>query len=54
MTEMGAVDSEYVMARAVRDAYARGEEDEALEPLTLVDQDARPVGRIQNGDYVIF
>jgi 2,3-bisphosphoglycerate-independent phosphoglycerate mutase len=42
------------MAKAVRAAYARGEEDEALEPLALVDQAGRPVGRIQDGDYVIF
>ena len=31
--------SQGVMARAVRDAYARGEEDEALEPLALFDRD---------------
>jgi 2,3-bisphosphoglycerate-independent phosphoglycerate mutase len=43
-----------VMSRAVREAYARGEEDEALEPLVLVDRDGRPMGRIQDGDYVIF
>jgi 2,3-bisphosphoglycerate-independent phosphoglycerate mutase len=42
------------MAQAVRAAYARGEEDEALEPLILVDRDGERVGRIQNGDYVIF
>ncbi|MCJ7620050.1 MAG: alkaline phosphatase family protein, partial [Anaerolineae bacterium] len=42
------------MAQAVRAAYARGEEDEALEPLTLIGHDGRPIGRIQNGDYVIF
>jgi 2,3-bisphosphoglycerate-independent phosphoglycerate mutase len=43
-----------LMAQAVRDAYARGEEDEALEPLVLVDREGQPLGRIQNGDYVIF
>ncbi len=43
-----------VMAQAVREAYARGEEDEALEPLALVDRDGRPLGKIQGGDYVIF
>jgi 2,3-bisphosphoglycerate-independent phosphoglycerate mutase len=43
-----------VMARAVRGAYARGEEDEALEPLVLVDRQGRPLGRIQDGDYVFF
>jgi 2,3-bisphosphoglycerate-independent phosphoglycerate mutase len=42
------------MAQAVREAYARGEEDEALEPLVLVDRHGKPVGRIRHGDYVIF
>ena len=42
------------MARAVREAYARGEDDEALEPLVLVDREGRPIGRIQEGDFVLF
>ena len=42
------------MAQAVRGAYQAGEEDEALEPLVLVDDSGRPVGRIGDGDYVIF
>jgi 2,3-bisphosphoglycerate-independent phosphoglycerate mutase len=46
--------SQHVMAQGVREAYANGEEDEALEPLVLVDDQGKPVGRIQNGDYVIF
>jgi 2,3-bisphosphoglycerate-independent phosphoglycerate mutase len=45
---------EHPMADAVKEAYARGEEDEALGPLVLVDGDGQPVGRIQDGDYVIF
>jgi 2,3-bisphosphoglycerate-independent phosphoglycerate mutase len=44
----------YPMAQGVRAAYARGEEDEALEPLVLVDNQGTGVGRIQRGDYVIF
>lgn len=44
----------YPMADAVRAAYAAGEEDEALEPLVRIDGDGQPVGRIQDGDYVIF
>ena len=44
----------YLMAEAVREAYRRGEEDEALEPLVRVDALGRPIGRIQDGDYVIF
>jgi 2,3-bisphosphoglycerate-independent phosphoglycerate mutase len=42
------------MAEAVQAAYQAGEEDEALEPLVLVDGDGLPVGRIGDGDYVIF
>ncbi|MGQ9458237.1 MAG: alkaline phosphatase family protein [Anaerolineae bacterium] len=42
------------MARAVREAYARGEDDEALEPLVLVDRGGRPIGRIHEGDFVLF
>ncbi len=44
----------YPMAEAVRAAYQAGEEDEALEPLVRVDHNGQPVGRIQDGDYVIF
>ncbi len=42
------------MAEAVRAAYRAGEEDETLEPLVLVGNDGRPVGRVGDGDYVIF
>ena len=42
------------MARAVRAAYQAGQEDEAMRPLVRVDHDGRPVGSIQDGDYVIF
>ena len=42
------------MSRAVRDAYRRGEDDETLNPLVLVDSSGRPAGRIGKGDAVIF
>jgi 2,3-bisphosphoglycerate-independent phosphoglycerate mutase len=42
------------MAIAVREAYGRGEEDEALDPLVLVDGSGVPIGRMGRGDYVIF
>ena len=54
MTEKDSIVSGHVMAQAVREAYARGEEDEALEPLVRVDRQGRPVGRIRGGDYAIF
>lgn len=44
----------YPMAQAVRAAYARGEDDETMYPLVLTDTQGQPVGRIQQGDYVIF
>jgi 2,3-bisphosphoglycerate-independent phosphoglycerate mutase len=44
----------YPMAEAVRTAYRAGQEDEALEPVVRVDGDGRPVGSIQDGDYIIF
>jgi len=44
----------YPIAQAVRAAYQAGEEDEALEPIVRVDEAGRPVGRIGDGDYLIF
>jgi 2,3-bisphosphoglycerate-independent phosphoglycerate mutase len=54
MTCSESAASHFLMAEAVRAAYARGEEDEALEPLVLVDGEGQPVGRFQDGDYVVF
>ncbi|MCJ7579368.1 MAG: alkaline phosphatase family protein, partial [Candidatus Aminicenantes bacterium] len=42
------------MVSAVKEAYDRGEEDEALEPIVAFDRAGQPVGRIQHGDSVIF
>jgi 2,3-bisphosphoglycerate-independent phosphoglycerate mutase len=42
------------MAEAVRAAYQSGEDDESLEPRVLVDDGGKPIGRFQDGDYVIF
>ena len=47
-------DKKYPMAEAVRAAYRRGEEDEAMEPMVRVDEEGKPIGRIGDGDYVIF
>lgn len=47
-------DQIYPLAEAVRDAYRAGEDDEMMEPLVLVDDEGAPVGRIEEGDYVIF
>lgn len=40
--------------KSVKEAYRKGEEDEALEPLVAVDSQGQPVGRIQEGDSVVF
>ena len=47
-------DVDRAMSRAVREAYARGEEEETMEPLLRVDAAGRPVGRIARGDSVVF
>ncbi len=44
----------FPMSKAVLSAYERGEEDETLEPLVGTDASGTPLGRIQDGDYVIF
>ena len=42
------------MADAVARAYSASQDDEKIEPIVRVDRLGRPVGRIRNGDYVIF
>jgi len=44
----------YPLAEAVRAAYRAGEDDETMDPLVVVDENGQPLGRIQDGDYVIF
>jgi 2,3-bisphosphoglycerate-independent phosphoglycerate mutase len=41
-------------AGAIRAAYRSGQEDEALEPIVKVDADGRPIGKISEGDSLIF
>lgn len=42
------------MSDAIRAAYARGEEEETMGAIVRVDEAGHPVGRIADGDYVIF
>jgi len=42
------------LANAVRDCYAEGQTDYSLEPIILVDMRGKPIGRIEDGDAVIF
>ncbi len=39
---------------AIKALYRRGQEDETLEPIVRIDQAGGPVGRLLNGDVVIF
>ncbi len=43
-----------LLADAVRRLYAAGQTDYSLEPLVRADADGQPLGRIQDGDAVIF
>ena len=47
-------DTTFPLAGAVRAAYHAGEDDETMEPLVRVDAAGQPIGRIRDGDYVIF
>ncbi len=42
------------LVKAIREAYCSGQEDEELEPIVAVDASLIPIGRIQQGDSVIF
>jgi 2,3-bisphosphoglycerate-independent phosphoglycerate mutase len=42
------------LAGAVRELYRAGQTDYSLEPIVLVDADGEPIGRIQDGDAVVF
>ncbi len=50
MSEHGA----RALARAVEKAYQAGQTDYSMEPLVLVDDKGQPVGKIQDGDSVVF
>jgi 2,3-bisphosphoglycerate-independent phosphoglycerate mutase len=42
------------LSKTVRDLYREGQTDYYLEPIVLTDSKGQPVGRIQDGDAVIF
>jgi 2,3-bisphosphoglycerate-independent phosphoglycerate mutase len=43
-----------ILADAVRALYCQGQTDYSLEPLVLVDGYGKPIGRIRDGDAVVF
>ena len=42
------------LGKAVRELYAEGQTDYSLEPIVLTDPEGEPIGRIQDGDAVVF
>lgn len=46
--------SQHLMSEAIRAAYRRGEEEETMGPIVCRDDQGQPVGRIADGDYLIF
>jgi len=42
------------LADAVRELYREGQTDYSLEPIVLVDAHGKPIGRIEDGDAVVF
>ena len=42
------------LANAVRALYCQGQTDYSLEPLVLVDSQGKAIGRIQDGDAIVF
>ncbi len=48
------MEQKYPLAEAVRQAYQKGGDDETMEPHVLTEGAGRPIGRFQDGDYVIF
>ena len=54
MTSGGLARGGLALADAVQDLYLAGQTDYSLEPIVLVDAHGRPIGRIEDGDAVIF
>ncbi|ADK85768.1 phosphoglycerate mutase, 2,3-bisphosphoglycerate-independent [Desulfarculus baarsii DSM 2075] len=48
----GAMQADPVLA--VEEAYSRGEYDEFIEPMVMIDHQGRPLGQVRDGDAVIF
>lgn len=42
------------LAEAVQELYSAGQTDYSIEPVLLVDPQGKPIGRIEDGDSVIF
>lgn len=54
MSKDGGFSNASVVVDAIKKAYRAGQEDEALEPIVVNDPPGQPLGRFEDGDYVIF
>jgi 2,3-bisphosphoglycerate-independent phosphoglycerate mutase len=54
MDENDHIEIRTPMVEAVLQAYKQGQEDEELEPIIACDAAGKPIGRLENGDFVIF
>jgi len=54
MSDKSKMNMRSQVVRAIRAAYANGQEDEALEPIVTYDSKGKSLGRMADGDYVIF
>jgi 2,3-bisphosphoglycerate-independent phosphoglycerate mutase len=54
MLKTRLLDEAAALGGAVRESYAGGKTDYSLEPIVLVDGGGQPIGRIRDGDAVIF
>jgi 2,3-bisphosphoglycerate-independent phosphoglycerate mutase len=48
------IDKNSPLVQSIKKAYKSGQEDEALDPIVMSDPAGQPLGRLENGDYVIF
>jgi 2,3-bisphosphoglycerate-independent phosphoglycerate mutase len=44
----------FALAETVRALYRQGQTDYSLEPVILVDRQGQPIGRVEDGDAVVF
>ncbi|MEW5909101.1 MAG: 2,3-bisphosphoglycerate-independent phosphoglycerate mutase [Thermodesulfobacteriota bacterium] len=54
MYTLGAGTREHDPVKAIENAYSRGETDEFIKPVVLLDDSSNPLGTIQDGDGIIF
>ena len=48
------IETSEIMAKAIEEAYIRGESDYYMKPLVLKNADGKSIGLINDGDSVVF